>query len=39
VIYADFIQRVGIDDDQIESLRSFMRTCPFVPGAASCMAM
>jgi fructosamine-3-kinase len=31
VIYADFVQQVGIDDDQIESVRGFMQACPFVP--------
>jgi fructosamine-3-kinase len=31
VIYADFVQQAGIDDDQIESVRGFMRACPFVP--------
>ena len=30
VNYADFVQQVGIDDDQIESVRGFMRACPFV---------
>jgi fructosamine-3-kinase len=31
VIYANFVQDVGIDDDQIESVRGFMRACAFVP--------
>jgi fructosamine-3-kinase len=30
VIHADFVQQLGIDDDQIEGVRGFMRTCPFV---------
>jgi fructosamine-3-kinase len=30
-IYADLVQQVGIENDQIESVRSFMRACPFVP--------
>jgi fructosamine-3-kinase len=30
VNYADFVQQVGIDDDQIESVRGFMWACPFV---------
>jgi fructosamine-3-kinase len=30
VIYADFVQQIGIDDDQIEAVRRFMRACPFV---------
>jgi fructosamine-3-kinase len=30
VIYADFVQELGIEDDQIEAVRGFMRACPFV---------
>jgi len=30
VSYADFVQELGIDDDQIEGVRGFMRACPFV---------
>jgi fructosamine-3-kinase len=30
VIYADFVQQIGIDDDQFEAVRRFMRACPFV---------
>jgi len=31
VIYADFVQELGIDDDQIDGVRRFMRASPFVP--------
>ena len=31
VTYADFVQQLGIDDDQIESVRGFMRACAFMP--------
>jgi fructosamine-3-kinase len=30
VIYADFVQELGIDDDQIEAVRDFIRACSFV---------
>jgi fructosamine-3-kinase len=30
-IFADLVQQVGIDNDQVQSVRGFMRACPFVP--------
>jgi fructosamine-3-kinase len=30
VLHADFVQRLGIDKDQIQAVRAFIRICPYV---------
>jgi hypothetical protein len=38
-IYADFIQEVGIDDDQIDGVRGLMRAARSLLKAAFCTVM